>query len=148
MVAILNVARGVRPTAVAIVAACLLFYYLLCDVDYPLRKPSVFGGLPPFPSAPYVQVVAENESSPLHGIRWPYRVFKSSPFNPPHMEYYEGGGKVAKGYLVFTPQSRGGDGQKQNFPLIMTQDNELVYCLDEPGSRTTCACRPSTVSRI
>ena len=134
MVALLKMSLTSKLMGLGTFASCLLFYYLLLDVDYPLRQPPVFDTLPTFPSSSYVEVVAENETSPLFGTMWPYRVFKSSPFNPPNFDYYDNGQELADGYIIFTPQLRVDDGQKQSAPMIMDQQNELVYCLDLPGN--------------
>ncbi|KAI5456715.1 ASST-domain-containing protein [Mariannaea sp. PMI_226] len=108
--------------------ACFFLYYLLSDVQYPNYKPVTFESVPEFPSEPYVEIVSQKETSPDYEVMWPYRVFKSSPYNPPYFNVFYEGGELADGYLFFTPKERQKRGQKQNYPLIMGQDNELVYC--------------------
>ncbi|KAG9251120.1 ASST-domain-containing protein [Emericellopsis atlantica] len=75
------------------------------------------------PSWPYVEVV-----SPLNEETWPYRVFKSSPLNPPNISIGISHSRLADGYLFLTPGSRGiHRGEQQNGPHIITPANELVY---------------------
>ncbi|KAH8729916.1 ASST-domain-containing protein [Ilyonectria robusta] len=80
---------------------------------------------PLFPSHAYTKVVHPEDTD-----IWPYRVYKSSPFTPPYFTVKRNGGAIAEGYLFMTPKSRGPKGAQQSLPVIMTNDNDLVYCLD------------------
>ncbi|KAH6892908.1 ASST-domain-containing protein [Thelonectria olida] len=92
---------------------------------YPQEQDILHSALPWFSSHPYVKVVQPDEPS-----TWPYRVYKSSPYKPPYLDITGNGGEIAEGYLFFTPSLKKGVPTPQNLPLIMGQDNELVFCMD------------------
>ncbi|KAI6780955.1 uncharacterized protein J7T54_003097 [Emericellopsis cladophorae] len=78
-------------------------------------------------SWPYVEVVVHD------GKEWPYRTFKSSAWMPPNMTITRNEGALAKGYYIFTAKNRRHSGVLvQSAPVIMTDDNELVYAHDGP----------------
>ncbi|RGP70005.1 hypothetical protein FSPOR_4295 [Fusarium sporotrichioides] len=61
-----------------------------------------------------------------------FRRFKSSPHNPPHVEWNPNGKELSKGYIFITPQSTGEDkGIAQAASFIMKQNAELVYAHDD-----------------
>ncbi|KAH7129486.1 ASST-domain-containing protein [Dactylonectria estremocensis] len=113
--------------------ALLIYYYLFLTPEQPTSSTassSAFLALPILPSENYREIVTPDDQS-----IWPYRVFKSSLFTPPHFSITTNGGAVADGYIFITPEARGGNGPNQSLPLIMTQDGDLVYCWDQVGLR-------------
>ncbi|KAK7419830.1 hypothetical protein QQZ08_010663 [Neonectria magnoliae] len=117
-----------RLIGLGIFANCFLFYYLFSTPAYPEPHRTSPDDFPWFPSHPYVEVVYPEDPA-----TWPYRAYKSSPFTPPFLTITANEGELADGYLFFTPKSRQGNALQQSLPVIMSQDNELVYCFDYPG---------------
>ena len=82
------------------------------------------------PSEAYVQV----ETDPTK-VKWPWRVFKSSPYTPPNMTITGNGGELAEGFIFMTPQTTNmtNPTDEENGGFIMTSDGDLVYALNESG---------------
>lgn len=102
------------------------YWYFFSSTSYsqPIAIPPP--AFPLFPSHAYTKVVYPEDTD-----IWPYRVYKSSPFTPPFLTVKRNGGAIAEGYLFMTPKSRGPKGAQQSLPVVMTNDNDLVYCLDD-----------------
>ncbi|KAF7554909.1 hypothetical protein G7Z17_g2555 [Cylindrodendrum hubeiense] len=116
-----------RLIGLGVVANLIFAYWYLFSTPSSFQPPTVVTppAFPWFPSHAYTQVVYPEDTD-----IWPYRVYKSSPFTPPYFEITKNGGDIAEGYLFFTPKTRGEKGAQQSLPVIMTSNNDLVYCLD------------------
>lgn len=120
----LQVPQATRPIYLSVVAG-IVFYFAYVYLTSPSYRPSFpVAEFPPLKSTRYFEVNS-TENGP-----WPNRVFKSSPFKPPVLNI-TGDGQLADGYLFFTPKDKEiGHGVFQSAPVIMSQDNELVYAYD------------------
>lgn len=129
----LDVVRRVLDAkrAKAVIISCVVFFvtYCLWSATTSSRATSSSYGvstqdsLPNLDSWPHIEVVR-----PAEGPIWPYRRFKSSPWQPPNITITHNVGGLAGGFLFLTIKSRGVHGSvKESAPYIMTDDNELVY---------------------
>ena len=69
------------------------------------------------------------------GIKYPWRVFKSSAFTPPYMNITGNGGPLAEGYVFMTPQtiSITAPTDEENGGFIMTSSGDLVFAQNTSG---------------
>lgn len=118
---------------------CCCLYFSYSFVAAPTYRNSAPAQLPLLESSRYVQVVDHKNAT------WPYRVYKTADWRHPHLEIESNGGELADGYLMFTPKRRGASnrGLNQSTPVIMSQDNELVYAFAE--TKTTNNFQPLTI---
>ncbi|KAK4496651.1 hypothetical protein PRZ48_012633 [Zasmidium cellare] len=80
------------------------------------------------PSEAYVEVGIDPTNTSA-----PWRIFKTATFNPPDMRITHNGDSLQDGYLFMTPWPQAGPDTKQSAGFIMTEDNELVYCVPIVG---------------
>lgn len=123
-----------RPVVYSLVfiSSVLAYFYLFSTPDYPQPHSVQPADFPEFSSHAYVEVGYDEENPTI----WPYLVYKSSPFNPPSFLSSKNGYPIADGYLLFTPGNRKEmQGAKQTLPIIMTTDNDLVYCYEHNDKR-------------
>ena len=82
------------------------------------------------PSEPYIQV----ETDPS-GIKWPWRIFRSSPYTPPNMTISGNDKPLAEGYIFMTPQSINATAPaaEGNGGFIMTSAGDLVFARNVSG---------------
>ncbi|KAF4470937.1 hypothetical protein FALBO_2152 [Fusarium albosuccineum] len=83
--------------------------------------------LPTFHSWSHFELI-----TPKNPKTFPFRKFKSSPHNPPHISWSANGRQQAKGYVFITPQSSGeAKGLKQAASFIMKTNAEMVYAYED-----------------
>ncbi|KAI5461795.1 ASST-domain-containing protein [Mariannaea sp. PMI_226] len=117
-----------------ILTNCGLFYYLSHARSYSIERevvPASPATTPTIlPSRAYLEVVR-----PEGPETWPYRVYKSAPFKPPYLQITGNGGDVADGYLFWAPKSRNKVWISEDHPIIMSQENDLVFSLEKAPGR-------------
>ncbi|KAH7145528.1 ASST-domain-containing protein [Dactylonectria estremocensis] len=144
MIAPQTSAWPVRLIAFGCFASCLLVYYtLFSSASYPAphkapRPPT--SAFRQFPSQTHTKVVFPKDEA-----LWPYWVFKSAPFQPPYFNTIKNGLPVADGYLFLTPKTEGEGHGLHNLPVVMTADNDLVYCYNQNQSAETTDFRVQIV---
>lgn len=77
------------------------------------------------PSQRHVVVI-----DPSDGETWPYRVFKTSPYQPPNLNVSWYGENKGNGDLFFVPKGRRKHGVQDSRPYIISLDNELVFAAE------------------
>ncbi|KAM5350219.1 hypothetical protein ACJ41O_006724 [Fusarium nematophilum] len=146
MVAISGSPWAIRLIFAGISCNLLLWWYLL---SAPRLTEAVEQPGPAAPLTP-VEPEAEKETfptfnswsnfeviSPRNPKTWPFRKFRSSPHNPPHMTIATNGREQSRGYVFLSPRSAGGEkGVKQAASFIMRGDGEMVYAHVEAAHDT------------
>lgn len=85
------------------------------------------------PSRSNVEVV-----TPDNDETFPYRTFRSSPWQPPNISITTSGAELGEGYLFLNPKDRGRKGVKQTAPYVFEPSTgELVFAATVDSNWTT-----------
>lgn len=120
-------------TIVVVTAVLILCYFgialphsqplppLVAEHDASLDQPAIPHDLPLIEPYAYIDV------DPAPTKSWPFRRFKSAPYNPVNISITRNQGGLAPGYFFFSTKSRGHDHPQEERAYIFDADNEMVF---------------------